>query len=66
MLVSLLIGSLFMLMYLSVRLPFGVALDGSPIKLISLTLQERLLFRRRNLYSLGIIQCYRALVSNHH
>ncbi len=55
MFVSLLIGSLFILMYLSVRLPFGVALDGSPIKLVSLTLRERLLLRRRNLYSLGVI-----------
>src|SRR6266571_1376378 len=55
MLVSLLIGSLFLLMYLSVRLPFGVALDGNPMKLVSLTLRERLLFRRRNLYSLGVI-----------
>jgi len=55
MLVSLLIGSLFLLMYLSVRLPFGVVLDGSPIKLVSLTLRERLLLRRRNLYSLGVI-----------
>src|SRR5258708_777405 len=55
MFVSLLIGSLFILMYLSVRVPFGVALDGSPIKRVSLTLQERLIFRRRNLYSLGII-----------
>ena len=55
MFVSLLIGSLFLLMYLSVRLPFGVALDGSPIKQISLTFRERLLFRRRNLYFLGVI-----------
>src|SRR5437879_12330578 len=55
MLVSLLIGSLFLLMYLSVRLPFGVALDGNPIKLVSLTFRERLLLRRRNLYSLGVI-----------
>src|SRR2546429_6288458 len=55
MLVSLLIGSLFILMYLSVRVPFGIALDGSPIKRVSLTLQERLLFRRRNLYLLGVI-----------
>lgn len=55
MFVSLLIGSLFILMYLSVRVPFGVALDGSLIKRVSLTLQERVLFRRRNLYSLGVI-----------
>jgi ammonium transporter, Amt family len=55
MLVSLLMGSLFLLMYGSVRLPFGVALDGSPIKLVSLTLWECLLLRRRNLYCLGVI-----------
>jgi Amt family ammonium transporter len=42
-------------MYLSVRLPFGVALDGNTIRQVSLTLRERLLLRRRNLYSLGII-----------
>lgn len=61
MFVSLLIGSFFMLMYLSVRVPFGVALDGSPVKRVSLTLQERLLFRRRNLYSLGVILLLSAL-----
>jgi len=55
MFVSLLIGCLFLLMYLSVRLPFGVTLDGSPIKQVSLTFRERLLLRRRNLYFLGLM-----------
>ena len=63
----LLIGSLFLLMYLSVRLPFGVALDGSPIKQISLTFRERLLFRRSKLVLFGsnfASQCCRSVVSN--
>ncbi len=55
MFVSLLIGCLFLLMYLSVRFPFGIALDGNTVRQVSLTFRERLLLRRRNLYSLGII-----------
>jgi Amt family ammonium transporter len=55
MFVSLLIGSLFIVMYLSVNVPFGVTLDGIPIQRVSLTFKERLLFRRRNIYSLGVI-----------
>ena len=42
-------------MYMSVRLPFGVAQDGNSTKLVSITLQERLLLRHKNLYSLGVI-----------
>ena len=55
MIVWLLVGCLFMLMFLRIGLPFGVRTQGNVSAKVALTFRERLLLHRTNMYALGAI-----------
>src|SRR5260221_9671868 len=55
MIVWLLVGCLFMLMFLRIGLPFGVRTEGNVSAKVALTFRERLLLHRTNMYALGAI-----------
>jgi Amt family ammonium transporter len=55
MLVWLLIGCSFMLMFLRIGLPFGIKSEGSVVATVTLTYREKLLLHRTNLYALGAL-----------
>ncbi len=55
MIVWLLVGCLFILMFLRIGLPFGVRTEGNVSVKVALTFRERLLLHRTNMYALGAI-----------
>ncbi len=63
MLIWLLIGCLFILMFVRVGLPFGIRAEGTSIGRVALTFRERMLLHRTNLYALGAILLLSAIGS---
>ena len=55
MFVWLLIGCLFILMFVRIGLPFGIRAEGTSVAKVALTFREKLLLHRTNVYSLGAI-----------
>ncbi len=53
MLIWLLIGCFFVLMFLRIGLPFGISSGGKTIASTSLNFRERLMWHRPNMYALG-------------
>ncbi len=55
MLVWLLIGCFFILMFVRIGLPFGVKSEGKDVAKVALTFRERVLMHRVDMYALGVL-----------
>ena len=61
MLVWLLVGCCFVLMFIRIGLPFGIQASGRTVARVGLTFRERLLLHRTNMYALGALLVLSAL-----
>src|SRR5579885_2922685 len=55
MLVWLLVGCCFVLMFIRTGLPFGIQAEGRTVARVALTFRERLVLHRMNMYALGAL-----------
>jgi hypothetical protein len=61
MAIFVLFGLMLFLMLMRVHLPFGARIQGKAVKSVLLSLSERSLLQRRNVYSLGFVLLISAL-----